>query len=298
METLSEELSLRQLEYLVAVVDLGTLSRAAARLHVTQPTVSHQLALLERRLGVPLFERVGRGVRPTEAARTLARAGHLVLESGRRGVDAARRAGRGEDLLSVGLVASLAATILPPGLAAWRRGHPGGEVRVREYLRRDDLVDGMERGEVDVGLAAPPEGWTGPITHLGQERYVLVVPPDSRYVGRRRPLPLDALADDAWVLFDTDHGLHAVVEQACARAGFSPRPAVRTRQIDTAVRLAASGLGPTLVPAISVPPEHADLVVRPSPALTRSVGAFGPGVGQANIKAFLACLTKERTGLE
>ena len=298
METLSEDLSLRQLEYLVAVVDLGTLSRAAARLHVTQPTVSHQLALLERRLGVPLFERVGRGVRPTEAARTLARAGRLMLESGRRGVEAARQAGQGDDHLAVGLVASLAATILPPVLAAWRQDNPDGEVRVREYLRREELVDALERGEVDVAIGPPPEGWVGPMVELGDERYVLVVPPTSRWVGRRRPLPLAALAEEPWVLFDTDHGLHAVVEGACADAGFSPRPAVRTRQIDTAVRLAAAGLGPALVPAISVAAEHAALVVRPSPALTRPVAMFGPGLGRTNVQDFLGYLTKERSGLE
>jgi len=298
MDSLSEELSLRQLEYLVAVVDLGTLSQAATRLHVTQPTVSHQLALLERRLGVPLFERVGRGVRPTEAARALARAGHLMLESGRRGVEEARRAGQGDDRLTVGLVASLAATVLPPALAAWRKDNPDSEVRIREYLRRDELVDALVRGEADVAVAAPPEGWVGPVIDLGRERYVLVVPPGSTHAGRRRPLRLTALADDAWVLFDTDHGLHSVVERACADAGFSPRPAVRTRQIDTAVRLAAAGLGPALVPAISVPAEHADLVVRPSPALTRPVGAFGPGLGRVGVTRFVGYLTRERTGLE
>ena len=298
MNELSADLSLRQLEYLVAVADLGSVSRAAALLHVTQPTISHQLAALERRIGTPLFERVGRGVRPTEAGRALAAGGREVLDAGRRGVEAARRAGTAGETLSIAIVSSLAATILPPALAAWREREPDVEVRIREHLRRDELVAGLERGDGDVGIAMPPDGWRGERVALGQERYVVVLPPDSPEVGRRSPLPLARLAGVPWVLFDTDHGLHDLVQQACAEAGFSPAAAVRTRQIDTAVRLAAAGLGPAMVPAISVPAEHEHLAVRTKPAIRRPVAAFGPGLARPPVARFLALLTTARTGLD
>lgn len=297
MDQLSGDLSLRQLEYLVAVVDLASVSRAATLLNVSQPTVSHQLALLERKVGVPLLERAGRGIRPTEAGRALARTGRDVLEVGRRGLEGARRTGAATEPLTLSVVASLAATVLPPALAAWRAAEPDGEIRIREHLRRDDLVEALQRSERDVGIGAPPDGWPGPVVALGWERYVLVVPPGSPLVGRRS-VRLGALASVDWVLFDTDHGLHDLVQQACAAAGFSPRPAVRTRQIDTAVRLAAAGLGPALVPAISVPPEHRHLVVAPSPGLRRPVAAFGPGVARPAVQRFLALLTPDRTGLD
>ncbi|QXC60217.1 LysR family transcriptional regulator [Aquihabitans sp. G128] len=298
MDELSGDLTLRQLEYLVAVVDLGSVSRAAALLHVTQPTVSHQLALLERRVGVALLDRVGRGVRATPAGRALAGTGREVLEVGRRGLEVARAAGASQEVLTIGVVSSLAATILPPALAAWHAEEPDVAVRLREHLRRDELVEALQRSEGEVGIAAPPTGWPGEVVPLGWERYVLVLPPGSPLLGRKRPVGLAALAEVDWVLFDADHGLHDLVQRACAEAGFSPRPAVRTRQIDTAVRLAASGLGPALVPAISVPAEHASLVAPFRPALRRPVAAFGPGLARPAVRRFLAHLTPERTGLE
>lgn len=295
---LSGELSLRQLEYLVAVVDLGSVSRAADRLSVTQPTVSHQLALLERRVGVALLERVGRGVRPTAAGRALAGTGRELLETGRRGLDAARRVGAGTEELTIGVVASLAATVLPPALAAWHDREPAVTVRVREHLRRDELVDALRHDDAAIGISAPPERWSGQVVTLGWERYVLVLPPGSPLLGRRSPVRLAALADVDWVLFDQDHGLHGLVEGACAEAGFTPSPAVRTRQIDTAVRLAAAGLGPAIVPAISVPADHAALVARFRPSLRRPVTAFGPGLGRPVVRRFLDLLTPDRTGLD
>ncbi len=298
MDQLSGDLTLRQVEYLVAVVDLGSLSRAAALLHVTQPTVSHQLALLERRVGVPLLERAGRGVRPTDAGRALAATGRELLDIGRRGLDAARRTGAADEVLTIAVVASLAATILPPVLGAWHAAEPAVAVQVREHLRRDELVDALRRSERDLGIAAPPEGWRGPVHVLGWERYVLVLPPGSALLGRRRPVHLAALADVDWVLFDADHGLHDLVQRTCADAGFSPRAAVRTRQIDTAVRLAAAGLGPAMVPAISVPATHAGLVATFRPGLRRQVAAFGPGLDRPVVARFLAHATPDRTGLD
>ncbi|MCU1499473.1 MAG: transcriptional regulator [Acidimicrobiales bacterium] len=298
MDELSGDLSLRQVEYLVAVVDLGSVSRAAALLRVTQPTVSHQIALLEKRVGVALFDRVGRGVRPTAAGRALAGTGREMLELGRRGLEGARATGSTQEVLTIGIVSSLAATILPPALAAWREDESAVTVRVREHLRRDELVDSLQRSDSAVAIAAPPDGWPGEVVALGWERYVLVLPPGSPLLGRGRAPGLEALAEVEWVLFDADHGLHDLVQQACADAGFSPRPAVRTRQIDTAVRLAAAGLGPAIVPAISVPTEHAGLVAPFRPALRRQVAAFGPGLRRPVVRRFLAHLTPARTALE
>lgn len=297
MDELSADLSLRQLEYLAAVVELGSVSRAAALLHVSQPTVSHQLAVLERRVGTPLLARSGRGVVPTAAGRSLAGTARRLLDLGRRGLDDARRAGTAEEPLTVAIVSSLATVVLPDALAELQRTHPAAVVVVREHLRRDDLLRALARGEGDLGIAVPPDPPEGPVHVLGVERYVLVVPPGSPFVGRRTPLPLDRLAEAGWVLFDVDHGLHPLVQQACAAAGFVPRPAVRTRQIDTAVRLAAAGLGPALVPSVSVPVDLAHLVVAPRPAIARPIAAFGPALATPAAQRFLALLTPARTHL-
>ena len=296
MDELSADLSLRQLEYLVAVVDLGSITRAAALLRVTQPTVSHQLAALERRVGVALLAREGRAVRPTDAGRTLAEAGREVLEVGRRGLERARRTGDQGEVVVVGIVASLAATILPPALALWHEREPTVEVRVHEHLRRDGLAASIAAGGADVGIGAAPARWPGRVRALGREPYVVLVPPGLD----PGPGPVDpaVLAEVDWVLFDADHGLHDLVQEVCAQAGFSPRAAVRTGQIETASRLAAAGLGPALVPAISVPADLRSLARPLDPPVARPVSAFGPGLDRPAVARLLALLTPDRTGLD
>lgn len=238
----------------------------------------------------------GRGIAPTNAGRRLAATGRDLLEVGRRGLDAVRAATPARSL-AVNVVSSLAATIPPPALAAWRAEQPDVGIRVREHLRRDDLVEALRRSDDEVAIASPPDGWAGRAEPIGWERYVVLLPPGSPLLGRRRALRLDRLARDDWVLFDADHGLADLVAQSCAEAGFAPRAAVRTRQIDTAVRLAAAGLGPAIVPAISVPAEHAHLVARFTPALTRQVALFGSGLDRPEARSLLAHLTPDRTGL-
>ncbi len=295
---MSARLSLRQIEYLVAVVDLGSLREAATLLHVSQPTISHQLAALERRIGLTLFERVGRGVQPTAAARALARAGQEMLDAATAGLEAAEALAAGaRRQVTVGVLASLATRVLPRAIAAWSEEWPDLAVRVREYLRRAELDEAVQSGAVDIGIGVAPAGWDGARRLIGVERYGVVLPPRLRTTVSSH-LRLASLARERWVLFDTDHGLHDLVQRACASAGFSPTAAVRTRQVDTAVQLAAAGLGPALVPVISVPSDLAHLVVAPRPAVRSLVEAYGRRPFTPTETEMLDRLEPARTGLE
>ncbi|MGZ4693143.1 MAG: LysR family transcriptional regulator [Acidimicrobiales bacterium] len=298
MADLSSDLSLRQLEYLVAVVDLGSITRAAAVLHVTQPTVSSQLALLERRIGGPLLERDRTGMTPTPAGESLARSARRLLELGRQGVADARDLAEGRPAtLAVGTLATVATWVLPPAVARWHDALPDVPVRIDEFVRRRYLERAVIDGEVDLGVGVPDSSFAGWVRPIGSERYVAVVPAALRSrlgasVGLRR------LADEPWVMLDADHGLHGFVRQACAAAGFQPRSAVQTRQVDTAIHLAAAGLGVTLAPANAVPAElrPASVAVRPALRLQLSAFAMGPPSTQASL--FVDLLEPSVTGLD
>jgi DNA-binding transcriptional LysR family regulator len=298
MADLSSDVTLRQLEYLVAVVDLGSITRAAIALHVTQPTVSSQLGLLERRVGGPLLERQRTGMTATPAGDALVRAARRVLEQGQQGLADARGLIEGRaPTLAVGTLATIATWVLPPALARWRTLVLDVPLRLDEFSRRRDLDEAVAAGRVDLGVGVPDASFVGWMEPIGWERYVVVVPEALRpRLGRT--VALSRLADEPWVGLDASHGLHGFVRQACAAAGFRPRSGVQTRQVDAAIHLAAAGLGVTLVPINAVPPDLRPLSLAVRPALRLQLSVFGARRPVGAAATLVDMLTPAVTGLD
>jgi DNA-binding transcriptional LysR family regulator len=125
------------------------------------------------------------------------------------------------------------------------------------------------RGGVgDLGIA-PPIGWAGPVHRLGWEEFLVVLSPEDPLASRRK-LRLVELKDFDWVMFEPGNGLHDLILSACASAGFTPRHAVLTSQVETAARLAAAGVGPTLVPENVIPDGLDGALLRIEPPLGRA----------------------------
>ncbi|MEE1784488.1 LysR family transcriptional regulator [Streptomyces sp. SP17BM10] len=268
--------TLRQLEYLVTVVDTGSFTRAAERLHVTQPALSHQIRALETTLGGPLLERLPRSVRLTPTGRAvLPHARAALAEAERLTATARRTAGLEEGELEVAVIYSVSLGILPPVLREWRRRHPGVRIRLREYSHADRLQDAMTAGRADLAIGPVPPGWTGPIRELGVEEFTVVLPADDPLAGRPSgTVALTELADRAWVHYAPDNGLADLLDHVCARAGFRPEAAVRAEQTSAAPLLAAAGLGPALVPATIVPAHFDGTLLRPDPPVRRTLTAY------------------------
>ncbi|MFI6579649.1 LysR substrate-binding domain-containing protein [Embleya sp. NPDC050493] len=268
--------TLRQLEYLVTVVDTGSFTQAAEQLHVTQPALSHQIRALESSLGGPLLERLPRAIRPTPMGRAVLPHARAALAEARRLHTAARRtAGLEGGELEVATVYSVSLGILPPVLRAWRRQHPGVRIRLREFAHADRLQAAMAAGQADLAVGPSPAGWEGPVRDLGVEEFVIVLPGDDPLAGEPPgPLALVELADRAWVRYAPANGLADILDQACHQAGFSPGTAVHAEQTSAAPLLAAAGLGPALVPANIVPPDFDGLLRPPDPPIRRTLTAY------------------------
>lgn len=268
--------TLRQLEYLVTVVDTGSFTRAAEQLHVTQPALSHQIRALESTVGGPLLERLPRSVRLTPMGRAVLPHARAALAEAERLTTVARRtAGLEEGELEVAAVYSVSLGILPPVLRAWRRRHPGVRIRLREYPHADKLQAAMSAGRADLAIGPAPADWPGPIRELGVEEFAVVVPVDDPLAdnaGSR--VALGELADRAWVHYAPDNGLADLLDQVCARAGFHPHVAIRAEQTSAVPLLAAAGLGPALVPANIIPPHFDGLALRPDPPVRRALTAY------------------------
>jgi DNA-binding transcriptional LysR family regulator len=267
--------TLRQLEYLVTVSDLGSFTRAAAHLHVSQPALSHQIAALERAAGGPLLDRLPRSVRLTPAGRALIPHARAAISAADRGQSAARQAtGAEAGELHVAAVYSIALGVLPGPLRAWRRQHPGVVVRLHEYRHGDEMAAAMQAGGADIAIGPAPPAWTGRTDLLGEEELVVILSADDPLARLNAPVDLALLADRNWVHYTPGHGLAEILDQACTHAGFKPSIALRTEQTATAPLLAAAGLGPTLTPASVIPRNFDGCVLRTSPATLRPIVAY------------------------
>src|SRR5215212_6323226 len=268
-------MTLRQLEYLVTVIDEGSFGRAALSLYVSQPTLSQQIRALEAEIGGPLVERLPGGVRATATGEAFLPAARAALAA----ADRARRSARmvlgleaGE--LEIATVGTVALGLLPAVLRRWQARHPARTVRLHEHRDGPALADAVAHGSADLGIGPRPAEWAGPLEPLGSEEFVIVLPPGDPLRASDDPVALAALADREWVLFEREHALAQFTEMLCAAAGFTPRPAVRTAQIAAVPVLAAAGLGPALVPVNIVPGPQRAAVRSLDPPQARDLCAF------------------------
>ncbi|TXS48240.1 LysR family transcriptional regulator [Streptomyces sp. t39] len=244
-------MSLRQMEYFLAVVEESSFTRAADALHVTQPALSHQVKALETAVGGALLERMPRGVRLTAMGRAYLPHAQLAVRSARQAERAARAAaGVTGGELHIATVHAIAVGMLPGITARWRSLHPEVSLVLREYGSTEALEEQLERGAADLAVGPEPKDWKGPLVRVGREELVIVVPFDDPLAGRGT-VRLTELADRDWIRCAMEPLVDGqpVLDWACGAVGFTPRTVLRTEHTSTAVRMAAVGVGTVMAPA-------------------------------------------------
>jgi DNA-binding transcriptional LysR family regulator len=240
-------MELHQLEYFVAVVEEGGFTRAAARLRVAQPGVSAQVRKLERELGLALLDRTTRSVRITaagEAVLPYARAALAAVEGARQVTDELAGLTRGR--VAVGTVTSHTvdlATILADFHARW----PDVEITLVEDAS-ERLVAAVREGRLDaaiVAYAAPPEDLG---VHVVTDEAIDAAVWTGHELAGRDTVPLADLRDRALVCLPRGGGIRAILDAACAEAGFEPRVAFEAGSPAVLEQLAARRLGIAILP--------------------------------------------------
>jgi DNA-binding transcriptional LysR family regulator len=237
---------LRQLRYFVAIAEEGSLTRAAARLHIAQQSLSQQVRTLEAQLGVTLFERSSRGVTLTDVGAVLLREARPVLARAERAAEAVQRAARGEQgELRVGFLSTVANYFMPPVVRAFRERHPGVALHT-EDLTIAALVAGLRDGTLDAGLSRPPLVDDLATEVVLREPVAAVLPEGHRLAGRAE-LALADLADEPWVLTPRSSWppWHKLFDEDFARAGYRPRVVQRGTTPQGLLALVAAGVGVT-----------------------------------------------------
>ncbi|MEV5745139.1 LysR family transcriptional regulator [Microbispora rosea] len=189
-------MDLRSLRYFVAVAEERHFGRAAARLHMTQPPLSRAVRQLETDLGALLLHRSPTGVTPTAAGAALYDEARALLEQAER-VRARVAAAAGAATLTIGTLADSAEQAGARLAAAFRRRHPGVQVRVREADFTDPTV-GLRAGLVDVAITREPFDDAGITTRLLRSDPMGVVLRADDPLARREMLRLSDLADRPW----------------------------------------------------------------------------------------------------
>ncbi|WP_326807332.1 LysR family transcriptional regulator [Streptomyces sp. NBC_01186] len=290
-------MSLRQMEYLVTVIEESSFTRAAEALHVTQSALSHQIKALEREVGGPLLERLPRGVRLTPMGRAFLPDAELAVRSARQARRAARAAaGVDGGELEIATVHGLAVGVLTEAVARMRRRYPEVTLRLREYATEEELREHMARGIADLAVGYRPARWPGPSWQVGEEEIALVVPADDPLCGRPadEPVELTELADRGWVRCGMEPWVDGrqFLDHVCAQAGFVPRTAVRVEHPTTAARLAAAGAGICLMSAFLAPAIVPSAQLVPiGPPWRRPLTAYARSEPTGAAEAFIRLLT-------
>ena len=257
-------MELHQLRYFVAVAQSGNFSRAAERCHVSQPSLSQQILKLERRLGQPLFNRLGRRAVLTDAGRLLLDRATAILASID---DAERRLRAGDDQhggrLAIGAIPTIAPYLLPPTLGGFVRRCPKVELTVREDVTQH-LVAAVVEGELDLAMVALPIPDDRLVAEPLLSEVLLVALAPGHPLTRLRRITLQHLAEERFILLNEMHCLGEQVLNFCRANECQPQIACRSAQIATLQSLIALGQGVSLLPDMARRTDHSrSLVYRP-----------------------------------
>lgn len=253
-------MEIRQLRYLVTIVEAGGFTRAAEREHVAQPGVSAQIRLLERELGQELLDRSGRGVRLTDAGAAVlpyARAALRAIEDLRDVAD--EMAGLVRGRVRLGMVTSCGVPDMPVLLKRFHRDYPGIDITLLED-NSHALIDQLRDGTLDVALIAltrnDPEGLE--LTVIADEAIVAVVAYGDE-LSDQETVGLGALEEHTLISMPVGSGMRSVLDEVCTAAGVRPRIGLEATNPHMLAQLAARGLGVAIVPE-STAREHEDEV--------------------------------------
>jgi LysR family hydrogen peroxide-inducible transcriptional activator len=281
----ARDLSLRQLEYVVAVADVLGFHKAARRCHVSQPTLSAQIQQIESALGVQIFERNRRRVLVTTAGSEVVTGARRVLAEV-QGIITAASGARDpfQGTFRIGVIPTIAPYLLPEVVPSVMARYPRLRLVFREE-KTDDVVRELREGRLDAGLVAL-EADLGECAQAAIARDPFVVAlPKGHPLGRKRKISLADLDRVRILLLDDGHCFRAQALAVCSKAG-AEEADFRATSLATLVQMVSGGGAVTLLPALAVPIENrrAQLEVRPfaGEGPSRTLGlVWRPGSGLA-----------------
>lgn len=286
-------MELRHLRYFVAVADELHFRRAADRINIVQPALSKQIALLEKELGVRLFERTNRQVRLTEAGAVFLDEARQVLAQAEQASERARGAGRGETgVLGIGFIAPAIYTVLPRVLRRYRSRYPNVRLTLHEMTNRSALQEVLG-GRLHVAFVRLPIEDDGLRQAVVLDEPVMLALPDTHPLTEQDEVRLGEVTEEPFVMIprSREPELYDYYIALCLDAGFSPRVVHEVDRTQVAVGLVAGRAGVAFVPACSTTAPCPGVAYRPltdpAPRL-RMAAVWRPDEGSQVLAGFIA----------
>lgn len=240
--------SVRELECFVAVAEELHFSKAAKRLHMSQPPLSRQIQSLERKLGVQLLRRKTRSVELTSPGRSFLNDAREALHHLDRAMITVQRMQQGEtERLRLGFIGYLLAPDLVDLLRAFRKARPQCQVELVDMEPGDQLND-IREGKLDGGFfgIGPTEPlWDLKLFNWKTVPLVIVLPEDHRLAQKHCKLTLANLKDENWVMISRNRAapFRGLVDELCMAAGFMPRIVQESDSVQAVLAMVAAGTG-------------------------------------------------------
>jgi LysR family transcriptional regulator, nitrogen assimilation regulatory protein len=242
-------MDLRQLTAVVTVAEVGSVTKAARLLHLVQPAVTRQIQLLEKEMGVPLFERTPQGMTTTSEGEVLvSRARRALRELERARSEIQPDMGEVTGTVTVGVLESTIDIMVSRLVTAVRRRYPGIQLRIVTAYS-GHLQEWLDAGEVDVSLLYNSTDTPSLAVLPLLEEQLLVVAPPSAGLRADTPMPWAQALQHPMVLPVSGHGLRAIIERALADVPADPNIAAEANSMYVQKCLVLEGHGWTVLPA-------------------------------------------------
>ncbi len=246
------DVNLRQLQSFVAVARLGSFTRAARLLHLSQPALTKQIRLLEETLGVRLLDRTTRAVGPTQIGRELAPVvDQLIREIGSVVASTKELAAKSRGVVRVAALPSICAAVIPATVARFQQSFPGIAVIPRDVLDQP-IINLVKAEAVDFGVGSLTE----PDPELKSallftDRMRVVFPPGSP-LERKKTVALKDLAGQPLVLMEPESSVRKLVDRSFESIGELVPPVLEATYMSTAAGMVRAGLGITILPTAAL----------------------------------------------
>ncbi|MDB5970913.1 MAG: LysR family transcriptional regulator [Hydrocarboniphaga sp.] len=245
-------MNLNHLAIFQAVASSGSVSGGARELHISQSAVSKQLGEFEKALGLLLFDRLPRGVRPTEAGQLLlvyANRLFAIESEAEAALGDLQRLARGR--IAIGSSRTIGAYLLPPLLAAFRRSHPDVELSL-QVDNTKVIETKLLAGEIDIGFAEGTVSSEFLDYHVFAQDELVVIAAATHPVCANTPVPLSVLTQNPLLMHEVGSGTREITEQALAAKKIQVRPAMTLASTEAIKQTVATGIGLGILSALAI----------------------------------------------
>lgn len=267
-------MEIHQLRYVCAVADTGSFSRAAERCQIAQPSLSQQVLKLEKDLGAKLFDRLGRGIRLTDAGRAFLPHARAILEQTEAArTSVAEKSADARGAVTVGVIPTIAPYLMPRYTAAFAKRYPEAKLRIVEETT-PLLVEGLRNLSIDLAILAAP------LRHKDLQLFPIRTEPLFAVLPKEHPraavesIALKSLRGEPFVMLRDGHCFRDLSLATCTHARITPNIAFESDQFSSILGMVAAGVGISLVPEMAIDRNAACRYVRLSDSrATRTIVA-------------------------